>query len=180
MDQLIGYVATGVVSLLVGLLLQRYQAKPKLLYWIPGTFTFELKEPKLAIRTDSVTIQNDGRKPATNIEIVHKERPDHFQFSTAISYSEETTPSGEHIIKVPSLGPKEHVNIQLLGHTKIPVLLNVRSAEGPAQNIQVHLQRIFPKWVYVFVGALMLLGFGFGVYWLIRSVHFISVSIGLI
>src|SRR5690606_24733949 len=114
MDQLIGYVATGIVSLVVGLLLQKYQAKPKLLYWVPGTFTFTLNDPKLLIRTDSLTIQNDGKKPASNIEIIHKEKPDHFQFSTAISYSEEITPSGEHVIKIPSLGAKEYVNIQLL------------------------------------------------------------------
>ena len=52
MEQLIGYIATGVVSLVVGLFLQRLQAKPKLLYWVPGSFMFNLKEPQLALRTD--------------------------------------------------------------------------------------------------------------------------------
>jgi len=180
MDQLIGYVATGIVSLVVGLLLQKYQAKPKLLYWVPGTFTFTLNDPKLLIRTDSLTIQNDGKKPASNIEIIHKEKPDHFQFSTAISYSEEITPSGEHVIKIPSLGAKEYVNIQLLSHVKLPVLLSVRSSEGAAQNIQVHLQRVVPKWFTFLISIAMIVGFGFCVYWLVRAIHFISVSIGII
>lgn len=47
MGQLVGYIATGIVSLVVGLLLQRFQSKPKLLYWLPGSFLFELKDPKM-------------------------------------------------------------------------------------------------------------------------------------
>jgi len=180
MEPLIGYIATGIVSLVVGLLLQRFQSRPKLLYWLPGSFIFELKDPKVTIRTDSLTIQNVGRKPAKNVEIVHKYKPDHFHFSTAISFSEETTPNGEHIIKIPSLGAKEFVNIQLLSHVQQPILLNVRSDDLPAQLIQVQLQRMFPKWVYASVGVLLLLGLGFATYWIIRSVIFLSASIGIL
>jgi hypothetical protein len=179
MEQLVGYIATGIVSLVVGLLLQRYQSKPKLLYWVPGSFLFELKDPKMALRTDSLTIQNDGRKPATSVEIVHKQKPDHFQFSTAISFTEEITPNGEHIIKIPSLGSKEFVNIQLLSHIQQPILLNVRSSEGPAQHIQVHLQRMFPKWFQSAVVAFLLLGIGFAIYWVVHVVVFLSSSIGI-
>jgi hypothetical protein len=179
MEQLVGYIATGLISLVVGLLLQQFQSKPKLLYWVPGSFLFELKDPKIALRTDSLTIQNAGKKPATNVEIVYKYKPDHFQFSTAISFSEETNPNGEHIIKIPSLGSKEFVNIQLLSHMQLPILLNVRSADGPAQLIKVHLQRMFPKWFNALVVGLFLLGFGFALYWIIRSIIFLSISIGI-
>ena len=179
MEQLIGYIATGVVSLVVGLFLQRLQAKPKLLYWVPGSFMFNLKEPQLALRTDALTIQNDGRMPATNVEIIHRQRPDHFQFSTAISYVEEHGPDGAHIIRIPILGSKEFVNIQLLSHVQEPVLLNVRCAEGPAQLIQVHLQRVYPKWFQGFVGLLIILGFGFLLYWVGSAIIFVSKSIGL-
>lgn len=179
MEQLVGYIATGIVSLVVGLLLQRFQSKPKLLYWVPGSFLFDVKDPKVTLRTDSLTLQNDGRKPATNIEIIHKNKPDHFQFSTPISFTEEINPNGDHIIKIPSLGAKEFVNIQLLSHIQEPVLLNVRSAEGPGQLIQVHLQRMLPRWFQISAGALVLLGVGFAVYWLVRAVIFISQAIGI-
>jgi hypothetical protein len=97
-----------------------------------------LKDPKgLQLRTDTLTIQNLGRKPATNIEIIHKTKPDHFQFSTHVSYTEETNPSGEHTIKIPSMGSKEHANMQLISHVAAPVLLNTRSDEGQARLIQV-------------------------------------------
>lgn len=73
---LLKYIVTGLVSLTVGLLLQRFQAKPNLKYFLPGTFLFDVTDPKVSIRTDSLTTQNFGSKIAQNIEIIHKERPD--------------------------------------------------------------------------------------------------------
>jgi hypothetical protein len=179
MEHVTGYIVTGLVSLAVGILLQRLKERPKLLYWIPGSFLFQLKTPSVAIRTDSLTIQNVGRQPATEVEIIHKSKPDHFQFSTHVNFSEGSTPSGEHVIKIPSLGANEYVNIQLLSHTTQPVLLNVRSAEGPAQLIRVHLQRVLPRAVQLLAGIFLLLGIGFVVYWLVAAIAFISQGIGL-
>ncbi len=160
MDPILKYIVTGMVSLTVGLLLQRFQAKPNLKYFLPGTFLFDVTDPEVSIRTDSLTIQNIGRKAAQNIEIIHKERPDHFQFSQAIGFEEESTPDGSHITKISSLGPKESINIQYLSHTKPPTLLNVRSEEGPAGLIQVQLQRMYPQWFNFSAAALFLIGLG--------------------
>lgn len=179
MKDISGYIATGLVSLLIGLLLQRLKDRPRLLYWLPGSFLFQLKTPEINLRTDSLTIQNVGRQAATNIEIVHKVRPDHFQFSTPIDFSEGSSPSGEHIIRIASLGPKEHINIQLLSHTNQPVLLNVRSAEGRAQLIQVRLQRVVSKPVQALIGLLLFLGLGFFLYWVAAAVLFLSRAIGV-
>jgi energy-converting hydrogenase Eha subunit A len=173
-EHVAGYIAVGLVSLVVGLILQRLKDRPKLLYWIPGSFLFQLKTPVIALRTDSLTIQNVGHLPATNIEIVHKMRPDHFQFSTQIDFSEVLTPSGEHVIKIPSLGAQEHVNIQLLSYSNEPFLLNVRSAEGRAQLIQVHLQRVIPKAVQLLAGLLALFGAGILLYWVISGIILLS------
>lgn len=174
MDPIIGYVLTGVISLVVGLALQRFADKPKLQYFVPGRFSFNVENPKLQLQTDSLTIQNSGRKSATNIEIVHKERPEHFQFSQAIGYKEDFNPNGEHIIKIDSLGPKEFLNIQYLSHTKVPVLLRVRSDQGSAQLIQVQFQPIYPKYLMYVVGVLMLSGFGVLLYLAIKAVYLIG------
>ena len=179
-EKLIGYIATGIVSLLVGLFLERVKGKAKLLCWVPGSFAFKLASPEMVIRTDSVTIQNIGRQPSKDIEIIHQSKPDHFQFATPVDFTESSNPSGEHVIKIASLGPKEHVNLQLLSHSKLPVLLNIRSAEGKAQFIQVGLQRVWPKWVQVLGTALILLGTGFSAYWLVNAVIFLSKSIGVV
>ena len=177
MKDISGYIVTGLVSLFIGLLLQRLKDKPRLLYWIPGSFLFQLKTPEVNLRTDSLTIQNVGRQSATNVEIVYKIRPDHFQFSTPIDFSEGQSPSGEYVIRIASLGPKEHVNLQLLSHISQPVLLNIRSAEGRAQLIQVYLQRVVPKAIQALAGFLAFLGFGFLVYWVFAAVIFLSKGI---
>lgn len=172
MDPLLGHVITGVFALVVGLVLQRFVAKPKLQYFLPGTFIFDLEEPELKLQTDSLTIQNSGGKSATNIEIVHKEKPDHFQFSQAIAYKEEFNPNGEHLLKIESLGPKEFLNIQYLSHTKSPVLLRVRSDQGSAQLIQVQFQPIYPNWLKYIVAILIFSGFGFLLYCAMKIAYY--------
>lgn len=173
MNPVTGYVITGFISFIVGMALQRFADKPKLQYFLPGTFAFELNDPKVKLQTDSLTIQNGGRKAATNIEIVHREKPDHFQFSQAISYREEFNPNGEHIIKIDSLGPKEFLNIQYLSHSKIPALLRVRSDQGSAQLIQVQFQPIYPKSHLFLVGLLMLSGFGLWFYGAFKAIGYL-------
>lgn len=174
MDPILGYAITGVISLIVGLALQRFVDKPKLQFFLPGQFLFELKEPNVKLQTDSLTLQNSGRKSATNIEIVHKETPDHFQFSQAIGYSEEINPNGEHIIKISSLGPKEFLNIQYLSHTKVPNLLRVRSDQGSAELIQVQFQPLYPLYFKYVAGILMLSGVGLLIYWSLKVVYYVS------
>ena len=72
MNPLIGYIVSVITGITVGLLLQRFADKPNLQYFLPGTFVFEIKDPDVGLRTDSLTLQNPGKKPATNIEIVKK------------------------------------------------------------------------------------------------------------
>ena len=80
MDNLAGYIATGVVTFVVGLLLQWFQAKPHVVYWTPHWFRFNLKEPEVALQTDALTVQNLGRQTAEDIELIMNTRPDFFQF----------------------------------------------------------------------------------------------------
>ena len=179
MAELSGYVATGIVSLAVGLLLRYLEAKARIVYWSPHNFFFELKKENVVLQTNSLTIQNIGRKPSENIEIVHKQKPDFFQLAPSVPYEEETTSNGEHVIRIKILGPKEFFMLQLLSYRTVPVLLNIRSKDGPAQAIQIKPQRIFPRWFRVFSGVLFFVGLGFAIYWGIKAVIFISKSIGI-
>jgi hypothetical protein len=180
MDPLIGHIITALLSFISGLALQRLADKPRLEYFVPGNFLFELKDPEITLRTDSLTIQNRGRKSASNIEIVHKVKPDHFQFSQAISYSEDFNPDGEHLIKIDNLGPREFINIQYLSHTQAPFLRTVRSDQGPAKLIQVQFQVIYSKWVQAVAGVLMVSGAGFLIYWVFKGLCFLyQFAVGL-
>jgi hypothetical protein len=179
MTDITGYIATGVVSLIVGILTRYLEPKSRIVYWSPHNFLFELKDPPVLLQTNSLTIQNLGGKSAENIEIIHKVKPDFFQLSPPISFVEETNTKGEHIIRINSLGSKEFITLQLLSYKTAPILLNVRSKEGAAELIQIQLQRVFSAWIRVLFIFLEFVGAGFLVYWLIKAVIFISKSIGI-
>jgi hypothetical protein len=168
-QNLAGYVVTGVVSLAVGFLLRRLEPKAKLVFWSPHNFLFELKKENVVLQTNSLTLQNVGRKPAEGIEVIHKARPDFFQFSPAVDYEERSSPTGEHVLAVKSLGAKEYFTLQLLSYKTAPVLLTVRSKEGLAAPIAIKPQRVFPRWFNIAVAFLFLVGLGFTIYWVVRS-----------
>jgi len=167
-DTLAGYVATGIISLAVGLALRALEPKVKIVWWSPHQFLFQLQQPQLVLLTHAITIQNMGRKTAEGIEIVHKSKPDFFKLQPALDYEESTTPAGEHVVRVKSLGPKEFFTIEFLSYATLPELLFIRSSAGHAKPIQIQPQRVFPRWFNLLATLLILIGFGFLVYWLLK------------
>jgi hypothetical protein len=164
MDTLAGYIATVVVSLLVGYLAQFLQPRSRLVWWSPHNFLFNLKSEGVVLQTNSLNIQNIGRLPAEDVEIIHKQRPDFFELFPAMQFEEGNNPNGEHVIRIKSLGPKEWVMVQLLSHKTPPVFSNVRWKHGQAKWVQIQPQRVFPKWVLAAMNAFALIGVGTIVY----------------
>lgn len=119
--------------------------------------------------THAITIQNIGRKTAEFVEVVHKNRPDNFALQPSLDFTESTIPTGEHVIRVKSIGPKETFTIQMLSYATLPELQYIRPEAGHAQNIAIQPQRIFPKWLNSAVTIAMVTGAGFIVYWGIRA-----------
>lgn len=179
MNELAGYVATGVVSLAVGMLLIYLQPKARLMYWSPHSFLFNLTRENVALQTDALTVQNVGRKSAENVEIVLDREPDFFQFSPAVNHTTETLANNQYIIRIQSLGSKEHVTLQLLSYTRVPQMLNLRSDSGQASQMPFQIQRVFPVWFNTFVIVMFFVGIGFSAYWAINAVVFISKNIGI-
>jgi len=180
MDTLAGYVATGVVTFVAGWALKTLEPKVKIVWWSAHQFLFQLTNPALALFTHAITVQNVGRKTAEAVEIVHKARPDFFKLQPALDYEEKTTPAGEHVIRVQSLGPKEFFTIEFLSYVSIPELLFIRSETGHALPIQIQPQRIFPYWLRLILNGLIFVGFGFVVYWLIRTGNFVLRGAGVL
>lgn len=178
MDSLTSYIVTGFVMLVVGLLLRELEPKVKIVYWSPHYFFFQVTQPKVDLLTQSITVQNTGRRRAEEIEIVHKKKPDFFKLQPALDYEEDLTPAGEHVIRVKSLGPKEFFTIQFLSYATVPELQYVRSTAGHAQLIQTQFQRVFPRWFNAFVVLMMLIGIAFVVYWMIQVGVFILKGAG--
>lgn len=180
MDNLAKYIATGVVSLIVGLLLRNLEPKSKLVYWQPHYFLWQLEEPQVTLKTDSITLQNLGRRPAENVEVVFKSRPDFFQIAPSLPYTEKISPNGEFVICINALGPKEFFTLQLLSYATLPTVQNIRCKDGQGQFIQIQLQRQYPRWVYYLSALLLLVGAGFVAYWVIAAALHLSKKIGVL
>ena len=180
MEGIAGYIAIGVVSLIVGLVLRSLEARPKIVYWQPHYAFFEVPNPKVILQTDQINIQNLGRKTAEEVEIIFKKKPDFFQFTPPIAFGEEETPNREFIIRIPNMGAKEYVILHILSYATIPHVDSIRSKSGPGELIPFQVQRIYPRWFQLLTLSLIFVGFGFTLYWLIRAVIFISKNIGIV
>jgi len=179
MDSLTGYIATIIVSLIIGYLSRFIEPKSKLLAWFPHNFLFNLQKEGVIIQTNSLTVQNWGRKAAEGIEIIHKAKPDFFEIHPSVKFSESTNPNGEHIIHLETLGPKEWFVLQLLSYKTVPKLQNVRWKGGQCKWIQIVPQRVLPKTLLLALQLFMFVGIGTIAYWIIRAVLLLNSQVHL-
>ena len=107
-----------------------------------------------------------------NIEI--SQTKTHSLTFSSLPYEEKTITNGEHVIRVKTLGPKEFFMLQLLSYKTAPAVLYVRSKDGPAEEIQIRPQKIFPLWFQVISGGLFCVGLGFAILLVIKAIMFIS------
>src|SRR5260370_15099635 len=131
MDSLAGYIASLCVGAAGTYLSQFLKPKVKIRYWLAHSFMYTIPNNQLPapnpspglvpgnvaapaappgnffLLTQSVTIQNFGRENAPWIEIVHNQRPDFFQLFPTLNYTESTSATGEHNLRVQSLAPGE-------------------------------------------------------------------------
>src|SRR5260370_10483491 len=153
MGSLAKYFATLCIGVLGTYLSQFLRPKIKIRYWLSHSFIYTipnnpaaLAAPALpagnpaapgaaaapapanfALLTQSLTIQNFGRETAEWIEIVHQQKPDFFQLHPALNFNQNTSPIGQHLLRVESLAPKEFFTIQFLCYSHMPQLLFIRS-----------------------------------------------------
>ncbi len=181
---LFGYIATGTVSLGVGYLLKVFEPASRLVFWNPHSFLFRVQlpaqanqagnpQPPIHLQTNTLVVQNIGRKPAEKIEIIHRQRPDHFQFATATNYTEAFTPTGEHVIQIDTLGKREVLSLQLLAYVNAPVLVGVRSKDGAAKAITINIERNAPRWLRITMLTLAFLGAGTAAYGVAKSASYV-------
>ena len=190
MNSLAGYIATFLVAIAVAYFSQFLLPNVRLRYWMPLNFLYIIPANQLGpqaapapaqpspaipfqLLTHSITVQNFGRKSADRVEIVHRRRPDFFQFYPSLNYQEVTTPAGEHILRIDSLAPKEWFTIQFLSYLNRPELLYIRSAAGQASLMPWMYVRRYPRWVIHSLSMLTLIGSGFCAYWVIRAAVFL-------
>jgi hypothetical protein len=176
-ENLQGYIATGIVSFVVGYFLIFLQPKAKLFFWAPHTFYFQLIDENVGILTQAITLQNLGRQSAKNIQIIFDKKPDFYAFEPKRDYIEKEE-KGQFLIMFDSLGPQEFVTLQMLSHkTMAPNLSNIRCESGIAKELKFQITKVFPAPIQYLTLLLIALGFGFLFYWVAMGVIFISENI---
>ena len=173
------YVITAALALIVGLLLDRARARAKLYYWFPHVENFQLEDdPPLNFQTSAMTIQNQGRKSAADVQVILSMEPDSLRVYPVIPHSEEVTEDGHFVLTIPHLGPKELVTLQIVALEDFPSLLNVRSDAGVAQGVPIQVQRVYATWVNVGAVLLMLFGLGLVIYWVVEAIKWVLTAAG--
>ena len=169
MENLAGYIATGITSFVVGAVLMYIRPKAKIVFWSPHSFRWRLgpQQNNLELQTDIWTIQNIGRLATSNLDIVFAERPDHYQLQPSITYESITLDNGHFVLRVPELGPKEFVSIQVLSFQKLPQPLTIKSDVGLAQSIPIRFQKVQPRWITAIGLFFLLVGLGTTLFWAI-------------
>ena len=190
MEHLSKYIIGGVVSFIFALVLRYLEAKSKLVYWAPHFALFRVPLPKgdgqenevenFPIQTNSVYIQNLGRKTAENVEIIFKTKPDHFMLTPEMLYDTVTQENGTFVVKLESLGAKEYFILQLLSYATLPSIDSIRSKDGQAKCVPFHMLQANPKWVQILGIFFLLTGVGTTLYWLAKTFNFLAHKLGLV
>jgi len=162
------------ITVASALILRTLQPKGRIRYYSPHQFTFlvpQANQNSLLVYTRSLRIENIGRDKATGIEIHHAFPPENFSVFPSFDYTISTNPERYHILKVPSLGPKEGFWLEILQTRELPMLVQVRSDAGQAKSANVGNFIVFPKWVYLILWALILIG--------LTTIVYLALSVGL-
>lgn len=107
----------------------------------------------------TITIANQGRGVAEDVQISYPRLPWGFSIDPAIQYEIDENPDGSTLVRIPTLGGKEQITIghMYVGNWVVPSL--IRSKGGRATTIEVLPQRVLPDWLQRVLGALVLIGF---------------------
>lgn len=161
------FLVTGIVSFLVGYLLYKITSKSAdLIYyvsqpqWVILPIRQQNQQLNQTVGTFTLFLWNQGKAPAREVHVGHFFLPAHSVYPD-IPREAVATPGGGQAIRFPVVPPKTLISICYLLGVVTPVeqvLSYVGSEEGSAKHIPVMLQRIFPKWVQIAVGMLMLAG----------------------
>jgi hypothetical protein len=145
----------------------------KLIVFSPNSTNFKIRptDPSLQefiVNSGQIVVQNEGRRSATDVQITSRPGvpPAGYVLIPSIVHTIEPGPQGEWVLKVPYLGPKENLAVQLLNG---PVIDSVRCAEGAAKYVDVMHQRVYPTWFNITVIGLLIWGLCSALYVIISS-----------
>jgi hypothetical protein len=166
--------------------------KAKLIWTSPHAFTFLVQDPLTdeagnqvqatkRVCTASVRVMNSGRETAHKVELVFNWRPQHLNLWPVRSFEEKTDSDGRHMLIFDNLAPKEEIGIEIMSvNHDLPALLQVRSAECLAKNVQLMWFIKVANWRIQVARTLVFIGFATSIYWMISLLQILILKTPLI
>jgi len=182
-DPLVGTAVAGVLGFLGGWALKYVGPKSQVVFWYPHNSFFQVPQPgakgtTFNVLTSAVTVQNLGRRPARNVELMYNRQPDHFTVTPDRPRTERTTAQGQHVITMATLGHNEWFTVEVLGFANMAVLTHVRSEDGEGRLVPVMQQRVIPRWVQQVFVVCFVVGAGVLLYWALRGLRALAHTLG--
>lgn len=160
--------------------------KAKLIYSTRHEFTFLVQEPlkdpngniirpNQTAHTQSLTIQNMGKETATKIQVVLNWRPKCLNVWPVRPFTDtEANSDRRYTIQFESLAPREYVTLEMLDiNNELPRLLNLRSDQCLAREIQTTLVEVVAVWKQRAFQFFALLGLAAALYIAIIIIQFL-------
>lgn len=160
---------SGAITLVAVAVRHWLQGSVRLIAFSPSSSLFQFAPtgpdvPAQTIRSGQIMIQNLGRLPAEDVEIISEAtgQPAGYNITPAINFEVGSTSSGRWLVRIPYIAPKEIVTLQILNGANIE---QVRCKAGVAKFVPVVHQRLYPAWANVVAGALIIIGLFSIIYW---------------
>lgn len=125
--------------------------------------------PASNIQTASLVVQNNGREPATDVEVTFNWTPHIYNIWPSRPYDTHVSPDNRFTLKFANLAPKEFFQVETISPgTNLPQVMSVRCKECTGKRIAVRPMRVYPNWVQAIIGCLLLLGVSAIIYLVIK------------
>jgi hypothetical protein len=147
-----------------------FKNSAKVCYGVLHQFTYLINEPlrnannevicnTQIVHTYSYVFKNEGKEPATNVEIIFNYSPMYLNIWPSRHYTVKEGAEGRYIMVMDYLAPQEFVRCEMMSINKdLPELLSVRCKEGLAKEIKMMPNKVLPPIYLRFVLLLIFLG----------------------
>ncbi|MEC7764584.1 MAG: hypothetical protein VX874_21955 [Pseudomonadota bacterium] len=135
------------------------------------SFSVDPSQPPIGVATEKLYVQNYGKKPAKDVELVLNDRPSSYKLYTQREHVSKQLDDGSFIIRIPSLAPRELLIVDTVDiHLRGARLVAVNCPDTITKEVSFLPQRQFGRPMYALVLFLMVAGIVGTFYALLRLV----------
>ncbi|QOV68205.1 hypothetical protein [Citrobacter sp. BDA59-3] len=134
---------------------------------------------KKVVHTQSYIIVNEGREPATNLEIIFNYAPQQLNIWPVRPYTQKLNDDGRYIMVFDFLATNELTRCEIMSiNEQLPELLSVRSKEGMAKMVGLIPQKVLNPLFIKFMGLLVFIGAATLVYFIVIVLQWLLLKTG--